>query len=66
MKPIPYNGKRLFPQTQRFLKDLNPGDLFQIKHSPDVYTVQADGIVNQNGDIKYLPTQMPVIPLKAF
>lgn len=65
-KPITHKGMKLFPQSQRFLKDLNPGDYFQVKHSPDVYTVQKEGIVNQDGEPKFLPSQMPIVPLKAF
>lgn len=63
MKPITHKGMKLFQQSQRFLKDLNTGDLFQLKHSPDVYTVQKEGIVNQDGVHKFLPTMMPTVPL---
>lgn len=66
MKPISFKGKKLFPQSQQFLKSLNAGDLFQIKHSPDVYTVTQEGIFDQDGKLKFLPSQMPIIPLKAF
>jgi len=65
-KPFTFNGQRLFPQSQTFLSQLNPGDLFQIKHSPEVYTKNEDGVVNQEGKEKFLPSQMPVVPLKAF
>jgi len=66
-KPFTHLGKRLFPQSQTFLNQLNPGDQFQIKHSPEVYTVQKDGLpTDEKGETKFLPSQMPVVPLKAF
>lgn len=66
MKPITINNKKYFPQPEQLLHMLKAGDMFKTKHSSEIYTIKQGEFVDQKGNEKFFPSNMPVVPLKVF
>jgi len=67
MKPVTINGERYFPQQEKLLSMLSPGDQFKTKNGAELYTISESGeLVDSKGDPAYFPEKMPVVPMKKF
>ena len=67
MKPVTINGVRFFPQQEKLLYMLKPGDQFKSKMSPELYTINTSGeFIDSKGNPKSFPEKMPVVPMKKF
>jgi len=67
MKPVTINGERFFPQQEKLLSMLSPGDQFKTKNGAELYTISKSGeLIDSKGDPKWFPEKMPVVPMKKF
>lgn len=66
-KPFTFNGKRFFPmENQQQFGWLKPGEMFTTKYGLNVYTKSIDDYAVCEGESKYFPPKMPVLPVKHY
>jgi len=69
-RPIKHGDKTLFHNGVKFFEDLQPNDLFKVKHDPTIYKAIQGQAAIVDDDNKTIPKgfnpRQPVQTLKAF